>query len=237
MAQGRSYQRIVEAFPDCGSVNARGLQANFANGHVPINAPAVRAVGQARSAEVGDVLLPLIAQTALNLSFARAVVEWVQARLEAGDLEPSIRGGVAAAELIGRLRDDGCPATIAEYRLYFAAVLEAAKEIMSPSSSTICASACTGTSANARAQCQPRINGKAVSARRQRCLRPAPRPKACVSRSANHCRHRGRGSPACWNEVPRVGRWARPRAECGRHPSAKSGQHSQRAAGPWCYSA
>ena len=109
VAQGRSYQRIVEAFPDCGSVNARGLQAHFANGHVPINAPAVRAVGQARSAEVSDVLLPLIAKTALNLSFAHAVVEWVQARLEAGDLEPSIRDGVAAAELIGRLRDGGCP--------------------------------------------------------------------------------------------------------------------------------
>jgi len=53
----------VETFPDCGSVNARGLQANFAKGHVPINAPAVRAVGQARSAGVSDVLMPLIAKT------------------------------------------------------------------------------------------------------------------------------------------------------------------------------
>ena len=100
IADGQPYARIEEIFGEPGGINARGIRGHVRRGHLPITAPAVHAVADARSQQIGDAISPIVQGAAANLSLAHAVVDRVRARLDAGDVEPSIRDGLAAAKLI-----------------------------------------------------------------------------------------------------------------------------------------
>jgi len=100
LAQGRSYKRIVELFADSDAVTPRSLQGHLENGHMPVRAAAVQAVARARSAELTEALEPVIQETAIELAFAHAVLDRVRARVQAAEVEPTVRDGLAAAKLI-----------------------------------------------------------------------------------------------------------------------------------------
>ena len=100
LAQGRSYERIVELFADSDAVTPRSLQGHVENGHMPVRAAAVQAVAQARSAEITEALKPVIQESAVELAFAHTVLDRVRARVQAAEVESTVRDGMAAAKLI-----------------------------------------------------------------------------------------------------------------------------------------
>jgi hypothetical protein len=132
VAKGLPYQRIAETFGEPEEINARGVRAHVERGHVPLNAPAVRAVADARSHEIGEAIAPLIRGAAANLSFAHAVVDRVHTRLESGEAEPSVRDGLAAMRLILECEAGSGPVDVGEWQSEFIAVFDVVKEIMTP---------------------------------------------------------------------------------------------------------
>jgi len=90
----------VELFADSDAVTPRSLQGHVEKGHMPVRAAAVQAVAQARSAEVTEALEPLIQETAVELAFAHTVMDRVRARVQAAEVEPTVRDGLAAAKRI-----------------------------------------------------------------------------------------------------------------------------------------
>lgn len=60
----------------------------------------MQAVARARSAELTEALEPVIQETAIELAFAHAVLDRVRARVQAAEVEPTVRDGLAAAKLI-----------------------------------------------------------------------------------------------------------------------------------------
>jgi hypothetical protein len=132
LVKGLTYEKIAETFAQQDGINARGVLAHVKRGHVPINAPAVRAVARARSEEVTEAIAPMIRGAAANLGFAHAVVDRVRIRLASGEIEPSIRDGLAAARLIVECEAGSGPVDTAEWQSEFMAVFETVKAIMTP---------------------------------------------------------------------------------------------------------
>jgi hypothetical protein len=132
VAKGLSYQRIAETLGGPDGINARGVVAHVKRGHMPITAPAVRAVAKARSEEVIDVIAPLIRGVAANLGFAHAVVDRVRVRLDSGEVEPNVKDALAAARLIIECEAGSGPADASEWQGEMMAVFDVVKEIMSP---------------------------------------------------------------------------------------------------------
>ena len=132
LVKGLTYERIADLFGQSGPVNARGVRNHVERGHVPINAPAVLAVAKARSEEVTEAISPLIRGAAANLSFAHAVVDRVRARLASGDVEPSVKDGLAAMRLITECEAGAGPADADEWQSEFIALLDAVREVMTP---------------------------------------------------------------------------------------------------------
>jgi hypothetical protein len=132
LVKGMTYAHIAETFGEPGGINARGVKTHVQRGHVPLNAPAVLAVAKARSDEVIEVITPLIRGAAANLSFAHAVVDRVRVRMESGEVQPSVRDGLAAMKLIMECEAGSGPADVGEWQSEFIAVFDVVKEIMTP---------------------------------------------------------------------------------------------------------
>ncbi len=132
LVKGMTYERIGEMFGEPGGINARGVLAHVKRGHVPINAPAVRAVARARSKEVSEAIAPLIQGAAANLSFAHAVVDRVRVRLESAEIQPNVLDGLAAARLIIECEAGSGPVDTNEWQTEFMAVFETVQDIMTP---------------------------------------------------------------------------------------------------------
>lgn len=131
LVRGWTYERIVEEH-GTGGVSARSLRNHVSQGHVPIHAPAVRKAVEEHSQSVSAALAPAIEATAANLSFAHAVVERVRRRLDDGEIEPTVRDGLAAARLIADSDAGSDPAAVEEWQDQLIATLEMVREIMSP---------------------------------------------------------------------------------------------------------
>lgn len=132
LVKGLTYERIAETFGEPEDINARGVLAHVRRGHVPVNAPAVRAVARARSQELGEAITPLIQGAAVTLSFAHSVIDRVRVRLESGEIEPNVRDGLAAARLIVECEAGSGPVDAAEWQSELMAVFETVRDIMSP---------------------------------------------------------------------------------------------------------
>jgi hypothetical protein len=130
LVKGMTYQHIAETFGEPGGINARGVRAHVERGHVPLNAPAVLAVARARSDEVSEVISPLIQSAAANIGFAHAVVDRVRIRLESGEVQPSVRDGLAAMRLIAECEARSGSADVSEWQSEFVGLLDAVKAIM-----------------------------------------------------------------------------------------------------------
>lgn len=130
LATGLPYQRIGDMFGEPDGINARGVKAHVERGHMPVNAPAVLAVAKARSEEVSEAISPLIRSAAANLSFAHAVVDRVRGRLQSGEVQPSVRDGLAAMRLIAECEARSGPADVSEWQTEVIALLDAVQAIM-----------------------------------------------------------------------------------------------------------
>jgi hypothetical protein len=132
LVKGLTYERIADDFGEHDGINARGVLAHVKRGHVPVNAPAVRAVAKARSEEVSQAIAPLIRGAAANLSFAHAVVDSVRIRLASGEIQPNVRDGLAATRLIIECEAGSGPVDVNEWKTQYIVIFETVQDIMSP---------------------------------------------------------------------------------------------------------
>jgi hypothetical protein len=101
LASGRTYMMIAKALPD-GGFDARNLGDHIRNGHLPLHAPAVRRVAQHEAADVKQFVEPAVQSVADHLSFASGVVARVKERMSAGEVQPTVGDGIAAAKLLAQ---------------------------------------------------------------------------------------------------------------------------------------
>lgn len=119
LAQGRTYRGIIKALELEGAITERNVRDHVRNEHLPTKAPAVRAVAQAQAVGLSEALAPLAQGVAAHLSFAHSLLERVRRRLEAGEDEPSIRDGLAAARLIQEIEGGATTSRDAEWEALF----------------------------------------------------------------------------------------------------------------------
>src|SRR5262245_38488881 len=99
LAEGNVYSRILREIVPDGSLTERNLRDHLANQHMPVAAKAVRQVIAEQTEQALTALTPMVENLVGHLAFAQQVVDRVQQRLAAGEIEPSIRDGIAAAKL------------------------------------------------------------------------------------------------------------------------------------------
>jgi len=98
MVAGRTWAAIVRDLPEDAGLTGRNLRDHFAAGHLPVFEPAVQEHVTRQSRVRGEAVPPSVAKLADTLGFAQTVVTRVSERLIAGDVQPSICDGLAAAE-------------------------------------------------------------------------------------------------------------------------------------------
>lgn len=132
IAEGRAYSRIVEDIVTDGSLNERNLRDHMTNQHMPVVAKAVRRVVSEQAEQSLAAVFPMVDSLAGHLTFAQAVVARVQERLEAGDIEPSIRDGVAAAKLLATAHSVAGGEGVEEWRMVYMETLDMVQKVMNP---------------------------------------------------------------------------------------------------------
>lgn len=116
----RSWATIAADLPVEAGLNARNLRDHFANGHLPIHEPTVRALADRQAAERGYVVEQAVEIAVDYLGFCHTVVGTVSKGVLNGKIRPTVRDGIAAAALLARY-DPGPDIDRAEYAEAFAA--------------------------------------------------------------------------------------------------------------------
>lgn len=99
---GDSWKSIADSLPDNSGLSERNLADHFRNGHLPVQDAAVVRLAEQQAEERGEVVEAGAAVVVSHLDFARAVVGRVRQRLVDGEIEPDLRDGLRATELLLR---------------------------------------------------------------------------------------------------------------------------------------
>ncbi len=102
IVSGRTWARIVEELPEEAGLSARNLKDHYSAGHMPIFAASVQEHLERASTVRGEEIGPAVERIADHLDFAQAVVGRVNERLVAGEVEPTVRDALSAADHLAR---------------------------------------------------------------------------------------------------------------------------------------
>lgn len=97
---GRTWRAIAADLPEDAGLSPRNVSDHWRNEHLPVVAEATQVLAQEQAAERGDVVAVGAVRAAEYIGFARALVGRVNQRLVTGDVEPTIRDGISAAQLL-----------------------------------------------------------------------------------------------------------------------------------------
>ena len=103
--RGRSYQSVVADLP-AAEFSEDSLRRHFANGHVPIKQAARQFAAERKSKEITEAVEPVAHGLSRTLAFAQTVVTSVEKRVAAGDLQPTVSDGLAAARFVAEMTED-----------------------------------------------------------------------------------------------------------------------------------
>jgi hypothetical protein len=103
LVAGEPYSAIVDELPAGHDLSARNLRDHWLNDHLGMMEPAVERFREQLAAERGEVAERGVTQILDYLGFVRGVLSKAHARLQAGELQPSIKDGLAAAKLLAAL--------------------------------------------------------------------------------------------------------------------------------------
>jgi hypothetical protein len=103
LVAGEPYSAIVTGLPEGHDLSARNLRDHWLNDHLGLMEPAVERFREQLAAERGEVAEQGVTQILDYLGFVRGVLAKAHARLQAGEVEPSIKDGLAAAKLLAVL--------------------------------------------------------------------------------------------------------------------------------------
>lgn len=102
IVSGRTWARIAEELPPEAGLSARNLKDHYTAGHMPVFAAAVQEHLERASTLRGEEIGPAVERIADHLDFAQAVVGRVNERLVAGEVEPTVRDALSAADHLAR---------------------------------------------------------------------------------------------------------------------------------------
>ena len=133
LLSGRAPSAVANAFVEEG-ISARNVSDHYANGHCPV--PLGVAEKQRRSdpasLDLVEAVEGLVEPLAGHLRLATAVVESVSKRVASGDLQPNVRDGLAAAEMLGRADAEMPSGSIAEWHAAFVVCLDSIRAVLDP---------------------------------------------------------------------------------------------------------
>ena len=102
IVSGRTWARIAEELPPEAGLSARNLKDHYTAGHMPVFEAAVQEHLERASTLRGEEIGPAVERIADHLDFAQAVVGRVNERLVAGEVEPTVRDALSAADHLAR---------------------------------------------------------------------------------------------------------------------------------------
>lgn len=144
--QGHSYRSVAAQYSEVEwkdpngevtllpRVTGNSVINHFRNGHMPVPAAAQRAIIERRAEQIGAAQYEQqVDQIVDQYTFARQVLSKTQERLAAGEIQPEVRDGIAAAKLIQDMESEAEQSMDAEawgqaMQRYF----EIAQKIMPP---------------------------------------------------------------------------------------------------------
>ncbi len=127
---GRTWAKIVEALPDDAGLSARNLADHFRNKHVPVFEASVREHQDREASRRAETVAPAVERLADHLDFTKAVVERVSARLRDGEVQPTVRDGLAAAGHLAQYAPSLSGVQEADYTEAFIVFHEVAREVL-----------------------------------------------------------------------------------------------------------
>jgi hypothetical protein len=111
--QGHSYRSVAAQYSEVEWTDGNGetvmlpkvtgnsVIAHFRNGHMPVPSAAQRMIIERRAEQIGAAQYEhQVEQIVDQYTFARQVLSKTQERLLAGEIQPEVRDGIAAAKLI-----------------------------------------------------------------------------------------------------------------------------------------
>lgn len=105
LVTGRSYKSVIADLPPDAGLNERNLKEHFARQHVPLASEGLRRHREREAEERGQVVEAGAAAVADHVTFAKRLLGQVERRLAAGEIEPNVRDGLAAASLLSRVQE------------------------------------------------------------------------------------------------------------------------------------
>ena len=106
---GYSYASVRHQLALGEEISTRNIGDHVRNRHLPLDVQETQEIVQEMASERGDVVGEVVEVMADRLALARRIVARVQQRLEAREMEPELKDGLAALALLARYEatDDG----------------------------------------------------------------------------------------------------------------------------------
>ncbi len=101
LAEGRPYAEIAAMFPDSG-VSARNIGEHYRRGHLPLESVEVKEIVAAQAAENQAVVQVAVDRQVEPLRRANTVLKRAQERLDAGEIQPTVREAIAASKVLAQ---------------------------------------------------------------------------------------------------------------------------------------
>jgi hypothetical protein len=127
---GRASAHIAKSLPEEAHLTARNVRDHWANGHLPVHEPTVQALLDKSAEQRGEAIRPAVEAVVEHVDFARRLLSRVRERVVDGEIEPNIRDGLRAAELIARY-DSAEPIGTDLFTEAFIIYFDIAKRLMS----------------------------------------------------------------------------------------------------------
>lgn len=133
IAQGEVYSAIVRSLPAGLGLTPRNLSDHFRLDHMGAQTAALRLVATRQAEKVARPVARLTEAVADDLGFAHVVVEQVKEKIARGEVEPTVRDGLAALRLIAQVESQaGDRHTAHEFVTVMMHLIEMARDIMTP---------------------------------------------------------------------------------------------------------
>lgn len=131
LVKGYSANQVLRHLPEGHNLLERNLKDHLAAGHLPVKSAAVQKLAEATAEERGRVVEAGAEVLVTHAAFARTILSRVRERVAAGELEPDVRDGLAAARLLHDLEEPSAldHESVVRGMVHF---IEAVRAIMTP---------------------------------------------------------------------------------------------------------
>lgn len=132
IAAGHSYASVVRSLPEEAGLTPANVRAHLVAGHLPLQVEALRRIAEERAESIGRDVESGVASLVDQVVLARTVVQRSFERIAAGDAEPEVADGIAAARLLHQMGVDDQQGDKDLWTEAFMAYHDVARRLMPP---------------------------------------------------------------------------------------------------------